>query len=111
MDVFDVARYFGALLVTLALMGVALWAARRFLPSFGATVRQAPKRLRVTASLNLDPRRRLIVVRWDDREHLLLLGAAERVVADAPAREDGETADRQRAGFAAALTRAQDDGA
>ena len=32
-----------------------------------------PRRLKVLESLMLDPRRRLVVVRFDDREHLLLL--------------------------------------
>lgn len=47
-------------------------------------------RLTVEDTLYLDPRRRLVLVRCDAREHLLLLGATQDVVVDthdAPARE------------------------
>ncbi len=86
MDIFDVTRYVGALLATLALMGGAFVLARRFLPNLATPLRPAERRLQLVESLNLDPRRRLVLVRCDEREHLLLLGAAgEQVVDAAPA--------------------------
>ncbi len=100
MDVFVIARYLGALLVTLALMGAALYAARRFLPQLAGSALAAPaawggarakaaRRLRLVETLTLDPRRRLAVVRWADTEYLLLLGAAgEQLVADQAAPPD-----------------------
>jgi flagellar protein FliO/FliZ len=73
MEFLDIARYFGALLLVLALVGAAGIAARRFgLP--GVARAQADKRLAVIESLMLGPRQRLFIVRRDDVEHLVLSG-------------------------------------
>lgn len=78
----DTARYFGALLLTLALLGGFLVALRRFGPRLGL----APgggARLAVTDAVMLDARRRLVVVRdaRAGREHVILLGpSGEQVV-------------------------------
>ena len=64
----------------IALTGVAL---RRFAP--GAMVRWRPgeeRRLGVVEVAALDPKRRLVLVRRDDVEHLLLLGASNEVVVE-----------------------------
>lgn len=96
MDALDTARYLGALLVTLALLGGLLLALRRFGPTLGidrlvAGGKPGPRRLRVVETLMLDPRRRLVIVRADGREHLLLLGvAAETVIETRDAPKGGE---------------------
>jgi flagellar protein FliO/FliZ len=73
MEFLDIARYFGALLLVLALVGAAGIAARRFgLP--GVAHAQADKRLAVIESLMLGPRQRLLIVRRDNVEHLVLSG-------------------------------------
>lgn len=41
------------------------------------------RRLQVVESLALDARRRLVIARCDDAEHLLLLGAQQDIVVDA----------------------------
>ena len=41
------------------------------------------KRLDVVESLTVDVRRRLVIVRCDDQEHLLLLGASQDIVVKA----------------------------
>jgi flagellar protein FliO/FliZ len=41
---------------------------------------QGPRRLKISESLMLDPRRRLVIVRCDEREHVLLLGPGGDVV-------------------------------
>ncbi len=74
----DWARAVAALAVTLALIAGAAYAARRLgMLQVGA---QTPRRLTVSESLMLDPRRRLVLVRLDGREHLLLLSPAGDVV-------------------------------
>ena len=40
------------------------------------------RRLEIIESLAIDPRRRLLIVRRDDTEHLLLLGFNEDVVVE-----------------------------
>lgn len=74
------ARAVFALLATLALIGLAALAARRF-GLLGAAKPGVERRLKVVESLMLDPRRRLVIVQHDEREHLLLLSpAGDRVV-------------------------------
>lgn len=78
MDWIDWARALFALIATLALIVGAAYLARRLgMLQPGAS---APRRLKVSESLMLDPRRRLVIVRCDGREHLLLLSPAGDVV-------------------------------
>jgi flagellar protein FliO/FliZ len=52
---------------------------------------QTPKRMKVTESLMLDPRRRMVIVRCDDREHLILLGpGGDIVVGEQAAKEEAK---------------------
>ncbi|MEZ5996576.1 MAG: flagellar biosynthetic protein FliO [Hyphomonadaceae bacterium] len=90
MDLLDWARALFALIATLALILGAAYAARRLgMLQPGA---QGPKRMRVSESLMLDPRRRIIIVRCDDREHVLLLGpAGDVVVREMAAKEETQT--------------------
>jgi flagellar protein FliO/FliZ len=73
MDVIDIARYFGALVLVLALVGLAGLAARRFgVP--GVSRSSATRRLSVVETLMIGPRQRLYLVRRDDVEHLIVIG-------------------------------------
>jgi len=63
------------LVVTLGLIGLAAYAARRWGPVGLFQVRPTgARRLVVLETLSLDPSRRLVLVRFDDEERLLLLG-------------------------------------
>jgi flagellar protein FliO/FliZ len=78
----DILRMMAALAVTLGLGGLALVVTRRFAPLEVLRARpQGERRLAVVESLMLDPQRRLVLVRCDGREHLLLLGEG-RLVTD-----------------------------
>ncbi len=73
MDVIDIARYAGALMLVLALVGFAALAARRFgLP--GWTTGNVSRRLGVVESLMIDARHKIYLLRRDDCEHLVLVG-------------------------------------
>ena len=70
--------------------GLAVWAYRRFAPA-GFIPMQPPmeRRLAVVESLMLDTQRRLVLVRLDDQEQLILLGEGQllsgpRVPKDRP---------------------------
>jgi len=77
----DVFRMMAALAVTLGLGGLALVLARRFAPLEVLRARAAgEKRLAVVESLMLDPQRRLVLVRFDGKEHLLILGEGRLLV-------------------------------
>lgn len=73
MDVMDFARYLGALLLVLGLIGGAALAARRF--GLGGLVRPlGTRRLSVVETLALGPRQRLLIIRRDGVEHLVFCG-------------------------------------
>jgi flagellar protein FliO/FliZ len=73
MEFIDLLRYFGALLLVLAMVGGAGLLARRFgVP--GVTSAQNIKRLQVVETLMVGPRQRLIIFRRDNVEHLVLSG-------------------------------------
>jgi flagellar protein FliO/FliZ len=85
-DLLDIARTVFALIATLALIVGAAYGARRLgMLQAGGT---GPKRMRITETLLLDPRRRMVIVRVDEREHVLLLSpGGDLVVGDMAARE------------------------
>ncbi len=69
----DFARYLGALVLVLGLVGAAGLAARRF--GLGGLVKpMATRRLSIVESLMIGPRQRLLIVRRDGVEHLVLCG-------------------------------------
>ncbi len=89
MELLDWARAVFALIATLALILGAAYAARRLgMLQPGA---QAPRRLKITESLMLDPRRRLVIVSCDGREHLMLLSPGGDVVVSAMDAKPEET--------------------
>jgi flagellar protein FliO/FliZ len=85
MDPWVFAKAFFALAFTLGLIGLAAWGARRFGPEWLVRLQRpkAHRRLAIIESLPLDPARRLVLVRLDATERLLLLGEG-RVIAEAP---------------------------
>jgi flagellar protein FliO/FliZ len=63
------------LAVTLGLIGLAAYAARRWGPAGMFQIKPpGERRLAIVESLTLDPSRRLVLVRFDQEERLLLLG-------------------------------------
>ena len=86
MPLADFARAIFALAVTLGLVGLAAVALRRFGPDWIARVQRprAERRMVIVESLPLDPARRLVLVRLDGAERLLLLGEG-RLLAELPA--------------------------
>lgn len=69
----DLLRYFGALLLVLAMVGGAGLLARRFgVPGISRAI--SDKRLTIVETLMVGPRQRLFIVRRDNVEHLLLSG-------------------------------------
>ena len=90
MDLLDWARSFFPLIVTLGLILAVAYGARRL--GMLQAGPQTPKRMKVTESLMLDPRRRMVIVRCDDREHLILLGpGGDIVVGEQAAKEEVTT--------------------
>jgi flagellar protein FliO/FliZ len=78
-------RFFLAFLIVLGLIGVTAWAVRRLGSGrLGANgVRGRQPRIAVIDHANVDGRRRLILVRRDNVEHLLMVGGPSDVVVEA----------------------------
>jgi flagellar protein FliO/FliZ len=79
----DEALYFraaAALVFVLALLGVFAYLARRF--SGGVIPSKRQKRLGVVEVAQIDPKRRLILVKRDDVEHLVLIGGGNDLVIE-----------------------------
>jgi flagellar protein FliO/FliZ len=92
MNVLDFARAIFGLAFVLGLIGLCAWAARRYAPQLLAKLgaERGERRLQVMETLVLDPARRLVLVRVDDEERLILLGEGRELIeprqpADRPA--------------------------
>ena len=75
-------RFLLALLFVVALIAGCAWIARRFgfAARFGASA--GKRRLAIVEVLPLDGRRRLVLLRRDDAEHLVLLGLHNDLVIE-----------------------------
>ena len=96
------AKFFIAFATVLALIGLTAWLVRRFGANRlgGANARGRQPRLAVIDAATVDGRRRLVLIRRDNVEHLLMIGGPTDLVVEpnivraAPARR------RPRAGAA-----------
>jgi len=80
----DYTQAFLALMFVLALIGLLTMVARRF--GYGSptpTIGHKNKRVHIVEVTQLDAKRRLVLVRRDDREHLLLLGHDREQIVEA----------------------------
>lgn len=86
----DYAQAVLALIFVLGLIGVLTVVARRLgLGNLTPTLGSKHKRVRIKEVTNLDGKRRLILVRRDNREHLILLGInGEQIVESFDQPED-----------------------
>ncbi|MBF0324149.1 FliO/MopB family protein [Magnetospirillum moscoviense] len=91
LDAASYLRFVAALAFVVGLMLALLWALRRFGPA-GMVVRAgAKRRLGVVETAALDGRRRLVLIRRDDTEHLLLVGGGNDMLIEsrvAPAAQE-----------------------
>jgi flagellar protein FliO/FliZ len=78
------ARFFIAFLVVLALIGLTAWLVRRFAARRlgGSSARGRQPRLAVIDAANVDGRRRLLLIRRDNIEHLLMIGGPTDIVIE-----------------------------
>jgi flagellar protein FliO/FliZ len=82
MSVVDYSQFILSLLFVLGLIGAAAFVARRL--GLAQTTKPAAgqRRLSIIESLALDGKRRLLLVRRDDVEHLVILGPSTEVVVE-----------------------------
>ena len=93
MDLAEYKRFLGALLLVLAMIGGCAWLARRFgLMQHGLTNGPA-SRLAIVEKLTLDPKHKLLLIRRDGKEHLIVVGETTTLIEaslDAPAPAEPE---------------------
>jgi flagellar biogenesis protein FliO len=77
-------RFFIAFIVVLALIAVTAWLVRRFAANRlgGGGARGRQPRLAVIEAANVDARRRLLLIRRDNMEHLLMIGGPTDIVVE-----------------------------
>ena len=85
----DLIRMFAALAITLGIFGLGVVALRRYGPNLIKRMQRVrgDRRLVLVETLMLDPQRRLVLVRMDGRERLILLGEG-RLLSEVEARPD-----------------------
>ena len=80
MDILDALKALAALAFVLGILLGFAWLLRKYGSSMGIKIGQEASDLRVVEWRSLDMRRKLAVVRWDGRDHLLCLGPAGDIV-------------------------------
>ncbi len=68
--------------VLLLMLGLAYLLKRLGLATNASVKSSDKRRLEVIESLPLDPRRRVAIIKCDDKEHLVILGATSETVID-----------------------------
>lgn len=83
MDSIDIAKYVLSLILVLSLMG-GLWLVLKKAGMGGAPFMRsaAKKRLSIVEILPLDPKRKAVILRCDDQEHLVILGQTGETVVE-----------------------------
>jgi hypothetical protein len=82
-EMLQIVRYVGAFVVVLALLLAAIWLVRRLGPSRPVTMtRGRQPRLAVIDAAAVDSRRRLVLIRRDNVEHLLMIGGPADLVIE-----------------------------
>ena len=83
-------RFFFALIFVLGLIGGSAWFLKRFLLERGAHRNaKGPGRLEIVETKMIDARRKLILLRRDSVEHLLILGPNQETVIEKEIHPDG----------------------
>lgn len=83
METTEVLRFFMALLFVVSLMG-ALWLILKRLGVNGGYVPQVGKkrRLKIVEMVSLDANNKAVLLRRDDKDHLVILGANSQTVVE-----------------------------
>jgi flagellar protein FliO/FliZ len=83
MDTYLLLKFVAAFVFVISLMFALAWALKK--SGVAGAVMTAPsrRRLRIVEFIQIDARRRLVLVRRDDKEHLLVLGHESELVVEA----------------------------
>jgi len=81
MSFLQIVQMFAALAITLGLFGLGVWGLRRYGPNVVKRLQdvRAERRLAIIETLMLDAKTRLVLVRVDATERLVLIGPGQLV--------------------------------
>lgn len=89
-------RFLAVLVFVLALIGLLTWLVRRFGPA-GRVLRArgGRRRLEIVEIVPIDAKRRLVLVRCDRTEHLIMLGTTNDILIEAGIGAASDHADKE----------------
>ncbi|OFX01699.1 MAG: hypothetical protein A3E78_05065 [Alphaproteobacteria bacterium RIFCSPHIGHO2_12_FULL_63_12] len=95
MDLIEIARIFFALIAVIGMIGLAAVAAKKLGLQNGVASLNRGRRLAIVETLQIDQRRRALIIACDGREHLIVLDQAQITVIEKaiPARETADAID------------------
>ncbi len=82
MDIADYLRFVFALAFVIALIGLLAILARRYGMGYRNVPRATKRRLSISEIMPIDNKRRLVLIKRDDKEHLLVLGGTTDLVVE-----------------------------
>lgn len=82
MDITDYLRFVFALAFVVALIGILAFMARRYGMGYRNVVRNAKRRLSISEIMPIDNKRRLVLIKRDDKEHLVMIGGTTDLVVE-----------------------------
>lgn len=88
MEITQIAFFVAVMFVVLALILLLAWVAKRYMGggrttrTKGSPLRRRERRLSMVEAASVSPRHKLVLVRRDNTEHLLLLGGATELVVE-----------------------------
>ncbi|WP_417832249.1 FliO/MopB family protein [Terasakiella sp.] len=88
MDISDYLRFVFALAFVISLIGILAFIAKRYGMGYRHVPRTAKKRLSISEIMPIDGKRRLVLVKRDGREHLLVIGGTNDLVVETNIMED-----------------------
>ena len=82
MDITDYIRFGSAFILVLALMGILGFILKRVNSGQGGGFMGAQKRLSITEQRMIDSKHKLVLIRRDDVEHLVILSNTDSIVIE-----------------------------
>ena len=82
MESYDYLKFFIALIFVISLMGGLSLILKRFVPGNTPFKPSDKRRLKIIEALTLDQKRRAMIIRRDDKEHLIILGHNSETIVE-----------------------------
>jgi len=83
MDSTNYFKFLAAFVFVISLMALLAWVVKRMGLAGNAPLNMGKRRLSIVEYLPLDSRRRLMLIKRDDVEHLVILGTDQEIVVEA----------------------------